>query len=117
MRKKDVDRQIAFDAAADALRRVHEPSMSRTGRAPAPASTASARSSPSTCRSACSSLSSTAVGATGASVGMIGLGSPTDVVVITSLPSGRIGVRAYVLHITESYRYSTDAADQLRISP
>jgi hypothetical protein len=66
MRKKDVDRQIAFDAAADALRRVHEPSMSRTGRAPAPASTASARSSPSTCRSACSSLSSAAVGATGA---------------------------------------------------
>jgi hypothetical protein len=24
MRKKDVDRQIAFDAAADALRRVHD---------------------------------------------------------------------------------------------
>ena len=46
--------------------RSNAPSMSRTGRAPAPASTASARSSPSTCRSACSSLSSAAVGATGA---------------------------------------------------
>jgi hypothetical protein len=53
--------------------RSNAPSMSRTGRAPAPASTASARSSPSTCRSACSSSSSAAVGATGAnsSVGLL----------------------------------------------
>ena len=46
--------------------RSNAPSMSRTGRAPAPASTASVRSSPSTSRSACSSSSSAAVGATGA---------------------------------------------------
>jgi uncharacterized membrane protein len=44
----------------------HGPSMSKTGRAPAPSSTASVRSSRSTCRSACSSSSSAAVGATGA---------------------------------------------------
>src|SRR5437762_14000757 len=40
--------------------------MPRTGRAQAPASTASARSSPSTCRSACSWSSSAPVGASGA---------------------------------------------------
>jgi hypothetical protein len=46
--------------------RSNAPSMSTTGRALAPPSTASARSSLSICRSACSSSSSAAVGATGA---------------------------------------------------